>query len=177
MSRLRKWRPSAMEALTEPALESSTTVAPSILVSRAKSSKSFGLSEVTMPTALTQPRQFGWQATQLNFIGSLRSSRVTPACAEPPSTGTRPGNAMQRGAAPSSIQAPVAVERVRAEARSEMRAESETANKNTRIMSMIPRPLAGYLTGLAFSRPRTYTGDTSCCPPGGTASASNLNHG
>jgi transposase len=30
-----------------------------------------------MPTALTQPRQFGWQATQLNFIGNLRSSRAT----------------------------------------------------------------------------------------------------
>ena len=32
---------------------------------RANSSKSFGLSAVTMPTALTQPRQLGWQATQL----------------------------------------------------------------------------------------------------------------
>ena len=57
-----------------------------------------------MPTALTQPRQFGWQATQLNFIGNLRSSRVTPACAEPPSVATAPGNAMQRAAAPSSAQ-------------------------------------------------------------------------
>ena len=53
-----------------------------------------------MPTALTQPRQFGWQATQLNRIGNLRSSRVT-ARAEPPGAATAPGNAMQRAAAPS----------------------------------------------------------------------------
>jgi hypothetical protein len=61
-----------------------------------------------------------------------------PACAEPPSIGIRPGNAMQRAAAPSSIQPRVAAQRARTEARSETRAESETANKNTRIMSMIP---------------------------------------
>jgi hypothetical protein len=47
-----------------------------------------------MPTALTQPRQFGWQATQLNFIGKLRSSRAAPAYAEPPSIATKPSNAM-----------------------------------------------------------------------------------
>ena len=47
--------------------------------------------DVTMPTALIQPRQFGWQSTQLNCIGSLRSSRVSPAFAKPPSMATRPG--------------------------------------------------------------------------------------
>ncbi|HEV3372693.1 MAG TPA: hypothetical protein VG145_09110, partial [Xanthobacteraceae bacterium] len=52
-----------------------------------------------MPTALTQPRQFGWQATQLNFIGNLRSSRVTPAWAEPPSVVSAPGNAKHKAAA------------------------------------------------------------------------------
>jgi hypothetical protein len=59
---------------------------------------------------------------------------------------------MQRAAARSSIQLRVAAQRARAEARSEMRAhsedsaleivarliESETANRNTRITSMIP---------------------------------------
>src|ERR1035438_787976 len=93
-----------MESLTEPPLESSTTVAPSSSRPRAKSSKSFGLSDVTIPTALTQPRQFGWQATQLNFIGNLRSSRVTPAYAELPSVATAPGNAIHRAAAPISAQ-------------------------------------------------------------------------
>ena len=53
-----------------------------------------------MPTALTQPLQSGWQATQLNCIGSLRSSRVPPACAELPSVVTAPGKARQRAAAP-----------------------------------------------------------------------------
>jgi hypothetical protein len=61
-----------------------------------------------MPTALTQPKppplQFGWQATQLNRIGNLRSSRVTPACAEPPGVVPAPGNMMQRAAAPNSAQ-------------------------------------------------------------------------
>jgi hypothetical protein len=56
------------------------------------------LSAVTMPIALTQPRQFGWQATQLNFIGNLRSSRPMRACAEPHSMGIRPGNAKGGGA-------------------------------------------------------------------------------
>ena len=60
-----------------------------------------------MPTALIQPRQFGWQATQLNFIGSLRSSTAAPAYAEQPSMVTRPNNAMQRVAALSNIQARV----------------------------------------------------------------------
>src|SRR5580692_7354147 len=77
----RKCRPSAMESLTEPPLESSTTVAPASSRPRAKSSNSVGVSVVTMPTALTQPRQLGWQATQPNFIGILRSSRVASACA------------------------------------------------------------------------------------------------
>src|SRR5258705_2471297 len=34
---------------------------------------------------------------------------------------------------------------------------------------------AGYRVGLTASRRRTFTGDSSCCPPGGTASESNLN--
>src|ERR1700730_2890328 len=55
-----------MEALTEPPLESSTTVAPARSRPRANSSKSLGESEVTMPTALTQPVQFGSHATQPN---------------------------------------------------------------------------------------------------------------
>src|SRR3954449_13334472 len=52
------------------------------------SSKSLGLSAVTIPTALTRPRQFGWQRTQLNFIGNLRPSNATPARAEPPNKAT-----------------------------------------------------------------------------------------
>ena len=63
----RNRRPSAIESLTEPPLESSTMVAPPSCRPRANSSKSLGLSLVTMPTALTQPWQFGWQATQLNL--------------------------------------------------------------------------------------------------------------
>src|SRR6266849_5326536 len=102
--RLRQRCPSAMESLTEPPLESSTMVTPPSWRPRANSSNSLGLSAVTMPTALTQPRQFGWQATQLNRIGNLRSSSVTPACAEPPSVANTPGNAMQKAAAPSSAQ-------------------------------------------------------------------------
>jgi hypothetical protein len=47
-----------------------------------------------MPTALTQPRQFGWQATQLNFIGKLRSSRAALAYAEPPNIAAKPNNPM-----------------------------------------------------------------------------------
>ena len=57
--RLRKRRPSVMESLTEPPLESSTMVAPRRSRPCAKSSKSFGLSAVTMPTALIQPPQCG----------------------------------------------------------------------------------------------------------------------
>src|SRR6476469_9882945 len=102
--RLRQRRPSVMESLTEPPLESSTMVAPPSWRPRANSSKSLGLSAVTMPTALTQPRQFGWQATQLKRIGNLRSSSVTPACADPPSVAITPGTAIQRAAAPSSAQ-------------------------------------------------------------------------
>jgi len=106
--RLRQRRPSAIASLTEPPLESSTMVAPPSCRPRANSSKSPGVSAVTIPTALTQPEppplQFGWQATQLNFIGILRSSRVTPACAGSPNVATTPGNAMPRATAPSSIQ-------------------------------------------------------------------------
>src|SRR5882757_7812774 len=91
-----------MESLTEPPLESSTMVAPLSSRPRANSSKSRGLSAVTMPTALTQPLQFGSQATQPKRIGSLRSSRVTPAIAELPSVVIAPGNAMQRAAARSA---------------------------------------------------------------------------
>ena len=57
-----------------------------------------------MPTAETQPLQSGWHATQLKCIGSLRSSRVTPACAELPSVVIAPGNAIQRAVAPRSAQ-------------------------------------------------------------------------
>src|SRR6202049_3802378 len=102
--RLRQRRPSAIESLTEPPLESSTMVAPPSSRPRANSSKSLGLSAVTMPTALTQPLQSGWHATQLNRIGNLRSSRVPPARAEPPSVTRTPGNTIQRAAAPSSAQ-------------------------------------------------------------------------
>src|ERR1700722_3970472 len=101
--RLRQRRPSAIESLTEPPLESSTMVAPPSSRPRANSSKSLGLSDVTMPTALTQPRQFGSHATQLNRIGNLRSSRVT-ARAEPPGAATAPGNAIPSAAAHSSVQ-------------------------------------------------------------------------
>src|ERR1700732_1739234 len=58
-----------------------------------------------MPTALTQPRQLGWHATQVNRIGNLRSSRVTPpACATPPSVAIAPGSATKMAAAPSDTQ-------------------------------------------------------------------------
>jgi len=93
-----------MASLTEPPLESSTTVAPPSWRPRAKSSKSFGVSAVMMPTALTQPRQFGSQAIQLNFIGSLRSSSVPPACAEELKVATAPASAMQQTAVPISTQ-------------------------------------------------------------------------
>ena len=42
------------------------------------------------------------QATQLNFIGCLRSSRVTPACARSPLPAMMAGNAMQRATAQSA---------------------------------------------------------------------------
>jgi hypothetical protein len=93
-----------------------------------------------MPTALIQPPQFGSRATQLKRIGNLRSSRRMPACAEPPGMGIRPGNAMQRAAAPRSIQPRVVTQRAKTEARSKMLAGSETATKRTRIMNMIPQP-------------------------------------
>jgi hypothetical protein len=48
--------------------------------------------------------QFGWHPTQLNRIGNLRSSSVTPARAELPSVVTEPGTMMQRATAPSSAQ-------------------------------------------------------------------------
>src|ERR1700731_504086 len=99
--RLRQRRPSAMESLTEPPLESSTMVAPPSWRPRANSSKSLGLSAVTMPTALTHPRQFGWHATQLKRIGNLRSSSEPLACAEPPSIAWTAGTVMQKAAAPS----------------------------------------------------------------------------
>src|SRR6266478_3884167 len=106
--RLRQRRPSAIESLTEPPLESSTMVTPLSWRPRANSSKSCGLSAVTMPTALTQPEpaplQLSWHAIQLNRIGILRSSRVTPACAEAPSVAVAPGHTMHRAAAPKSAQ-------------------------------------------------------------------------
>src|SRR5689334_24245582 len=104
MPRPRKRRPSAMESLTEPPLESSTMVAPERSRPRANSSKSRGLSAVTMPTALTQLLQLGLHSTQLKRIGSLRSSRVSLAFAELPDVVTAPGNARQRAVAPISAQ-------------------------------------------------------------------------
>ena len=71
MPRLRQRLPSAMASLTEPPLESSTTVAPPSWRVRANSSNSFGVSAVTMPTAPTQPRQFGWHATQVKLHRQL----------------------------------------------------------------------------------------------------------
>src|ERR1700712_1301179 len=59
-----------------------------------------------MPTAPTQPRQFGWHATQVKRIGSLRSSRVPPACAEPPEVATGPVRAMHSAAAQISTEPP-----------------------------------------------------------------------
>src|SRR3954452_5077777 len=117
--RSRQRRPSAIASLTEPPLESSTMVAPPSCRPRANSSKSLGVSAVTIPTALTQPWQFGWQAIQLNFIGNLRDSRATPARAESPNVAAGPSNAMQTAATPSSIQPRVAAQQVRAEATSQ----------------------------------------------------------
>src|SRR5436305_585938 len=93
-----------MESLTEPPLESSTMVAPASWRSLANSSNSLGLSDVTMPTAETQPLQSGWQAFHLKCIGCLRSSSVPPACAELPSVVIAPGNARHRAVAPTSAQ-------------------------------------------------------------------------
>src|SRR5882672_5511396 len=112
----RKRSPSAIEALTEPPLESSTMVAPPSCRPRANSSNSLGLSAVTIPAALTQPRQFGWQSTQVNFIGNLRASRATPACTEPLSIAT---NAMQRPAPTSSIQPRISAQRARSDVASD----------------------------------------------------------
>src|ERR1700753_2948221 len=102
--RPRQRRPNAIASLTEPPLESSTTVAPARSRPCAKLSKSFGLSWVMMPTALIQPWQFGSQATQLKCIGSLRSSSEAPAFAVSPSVAVTPGSATVRATAPSSAQ-------------------------------------------------------------------------
>src|SRR5262245_39736176 len=88
-----------------------------------------------MPTALTQPRQFGWQATQLNFIGNLRSSRVTPARAEPLNIAT---NAMQRAAPMSSIQPRISAQRARAKLGSEMRVRPADSAVGTRMITLGP---------------------------------------
>src|SRR5689334_11756970 len=93
-----------MASLTDPPLESSTTVAPPRSRPRANSSKSFGLSAVTTPTALTQPRQLGSQATQLNFIGSLRSSSTPPARAGFDGGAMTAGSAKQTAAAQNRTQ-------------------------------------------------------------------------
>src|SRR6185437_9450144 len=90
---------------TDPPLESSTTVAPLRSRSRAKFSKSFGVSAVIMPTALTHPPQLGWHATQSNFIGTVRGPGAAPACAEP----DKPANtsaARLSTAAAGSLQVP-----------------------------------------------------------------------
>src|SRR5688572_10163469 len=93
-----------MESLTDPPLESSTMVAPPSWRSRATSSNALGLSAVTMPTAETQPLQSGWRATHWKCIGSLRSSRDTPAYAELTGGVIAPGDAIQRAVAPSSAR-------------------------------------------------------------------------
>src|SRR5947209_2740250 len=102
--RLRKRRPRVIASLTEPPLESSTTVAPPICLPRANSSKSFGVSVVMIPTALTQPRQLGSQATQENFIGSLRSSSEPPARADEPKVATAPASTTPQAAVPTNNQ-------------------------------------------------------------------------
>src|SRR3954451_2036571 len=119
--RFRQRRPSAIESFTEPPLESSTMVVPPSCRSRANSSKSLGVSWVTIPIALIQPRQFDPQATQLNFIGNLRCSKVATARAEPLRIAI---NAMQRTTPMSSIPPRIAAQCARAEAASEMRAHS-----------------------------------------------------
>src|SRR3954469_22390389 len=106
MPRLRQRLPSAMASLTEPPLESSTTVAPRSGCTAANSSNCFGVSAVTMPTAPTQPRQLGWQAIQLKRIGSLRSSRVAPPRAELPDVATGAVRATYSAAAQSSTEPP-----------------------------------------------------------------------
>jgi hypothetical protein len=93
-----------MESLTEPPLESSTTVAPASWRPRANSSNSRGLSAVTTPIALIHPLQLGWHVTQLKRIGNLRSSRVTPAWAERPDVGPAPVTARQKATAPDSAK-------------------------------------------------------------------------
>ena len=58
-----------------------------------------------MPTALIQPPQFGSQATQLNFIGNLRSSRVVAGmrrtAERSDDAGQRDAQERRRRAAPS----------------------------------------------------------------------------
>src|SRR5215213_9138443 len=93
-----------MESLTEPPLESSTMVAPSSWRPLANSSNSRGLSDVTMPTAETQPLQSGWHAFHLKCIGCLRSSSAPPAYADLPSVVIVAGNARQKAVAPTSAQ-------------------------------------------------------------------------
>jgi hypothetical protein len=57
---------------------------------------------VTIPPTLTQPWQLGWQATQPNFIGILRSSRVAVACAAQRNGAT--SEARQSTAVPSNAK-------------------------------------------------------------------------
>src|SRR3954454_21934720 len=147
--RLRQRRPSAIAPFTEPPLESSTMVAPPSCRPRANSSKSLGVSSVTIPIALIQFRQFDWQTIQLNFIGNLRGSKVTTARAEPLRIAI---NAMQRTRPMSSIPPRIAARCARAEATSEIRAHSlnlvleviarltrnDAANTNTGMTRMLP---------------------------------------
>jgi hypothetical protein len=56
----------------------------------ANASKSFGVSPVTMPTAVNQPLQLGSQATQVKRIGSLRSSRTAAEAAVVENAAARP---------------------------------------------------------------------------------------
>ena len=67
-------------------------------VGAARLSNHFGDDEIG------QSQFFRRQFVQIFPFGNLRSSSAMPACAAPSSIGTKPGNAMQREAAPSSIQ-------------------------------------------------------------------------
>src|SRR5260370_32437125 len=82
--RLRQRRPSAIESLTEPPLESSTMVTPPSWRPRAKSSKSLGLSAVTPPTPPTPPPQTRGHPPPPNLTRKFRSSRPHPARGGPP---------------------------------------------------------------------------------------------
>src|SRR5258705_11586580 len=88
--RLRQRRPSAIESLTEPPLESSTMVTPPSWRPRANSSKSLGLSAVTKPPPPTHPPQFGGRAGPPHCLRQLPFSSGPPALVRPPRGGAAP---------------------------------------------------------------------------------------